>query len=115
MSTLRQSGVVPLALERDSDAAAFRTYVEQALAPQLRAGDRVLWDNLLFIKCGYPRALSYNPPVPRRMVTGFEKMYPIPSRPTHLPTDGGRLSSSDIGEGSVSSPGGLSRTTFLSP
>jgi hypothetical protein len=28
------------------DSPAFRTYAEQALAPQLRPGDVVIWDNL---------------------------------------------------------------------
>jgi transposase len=47
ISALRLSGVVaPLAFEGATDTAAFQTYVEQALAPQLRPGDVVLWDNL---------------------------------------------------------------------
>jgi transposase len=44
---LRLSGVVaPLAFEGATDAPAFESYVEQALAPQLRSGDTVVWDNL---------------------------------------------------------------------
>jgi len=44
---LRLSGVGPaLAFEGATDTAAFRTYVEQVLVPQLRPGDVVIWDNL---------------------------------------------------------------------
>lgn len=44
---LRLSGVVaPLALEGATDQWVFQTYVQQALAPQLRPGDVVVWDNL---------------------------------------------------------------------
>jgi transposase len=47
VSALRLSGVVaPLAFEGATDAPTFRAYVEQALVPQLRAGDVVIWDNL---------------------------------------------------------------------
>ena len=47
ISALRLSGVVaPLAFEGATDTPAFQTYVEQALAPQLRPGDVVIWDNL---------------------------------------------------------------------
>lgn len=44
---LRLSGVVaPLACEGATDTPAFVSYITQALAPQLRAGDVVIWDNL---------------------------------------------------------------------
>ncbi len=44
---LRLSGVVaPMAFEGAMDTAHFRAYVEQILAPQLRPGDVVVWDNL---------------------------------------------------------------------
>jgi transposase len=44
---LRQAGVVaPLAFEGATDQPAFRTYVCQALVPELRPGDVVVWDNL---------------------------------------------------------------------
>ena len=47
ISALRLSGVVaPLAFEGATDTPAFQTYVEQVLAPQLRPGDVVIWDNL---------------------------------------------------------------------
>jgi transposase len=47
ISALRLSGVVaPLAFEGATDTAAFQTYAEEALAPQLRPGDVVIWDNL---------------------------------------------------------------------
>jgi transposase len=46
-SGLRLSGVVaPLAFEGATDAPTFEGYVQQSLAPQLRPGDVVIWDNL---------------------------------------------------------------------
>ena len=46
IAALRLSGVVaPLAFEGATDTPAFQTYTEQALAPQLRPGDVVIWDN----------------------------------------------------------------------
>lgn len=47
ISGLRTSGVVaPIALPGATDRAAFETYVEKALVPELQAGDVVVWDNL---------------------------------------------------------------------
>jgi Transposase and inactivated derivatives len=47
ISGLRTSGVVaPIALPGATDRAAFETYVEKALVPDLQAGDVVVWDNL---------------------------------------------------------------------
>lgn len=47
ISGLRSSGVVaPMALPGAMDRPAFETYVEHVLAPELRAGDVVVWDNL---------------------------------------------------------------------
>jgi transposase len=47
ISGLRTSGVVaPFALPGATDRAAFETYVERVLVPELRAGDVVVWDNL---------------------------------------------------------------------
>lgn len=44
---MRLSGVVaPLAFPGATDTTAFQNYVEQALVPQLQAGDVVIWDNL---------------------------------------------------------------------
>jgi transposase len=44
---LRQSGIVaPLVLDGPMTGAAFRAYVEQALAPVLQPGDVVVMDNL---------------------------------------------------------------------
>lgn len=44
---LRQSGIIaPLVLDGPMTGAAFRAYVEQALAPALRPGDVVVMDNL---------------------------------------------------------------------
>ena len=44
---LRLSGVTaPLVIHGATDTAAFETYVEQVLAPQLHPGDVVVWDNL---------------------------------------------------------------------
>ena len=36
----------PLVFPGSIDAEAFQTYVEQVLAPELRPGDVVIWDNL---------------------------------------------------------------------
>jgi transposase len=47
ISGMRLGGVVaPLAFTGATDTDAFRTYAEQVLAPQLRPGDVVIWDNL---------------------------------------------------------------------
>jgi transposase len=47
ISGLRTSGVVaPFALPGATDQAAFETYVEKVLVPELRTGDVVVWDNL---------------------------------------------------------------------
>jgi len=47
ISGLRRSGVIaPLALPGATDRQVFDTYVEQALVPELRSGDVVVWDNL---------------------------------------------------------------------
>ena len=47
ISGLRLEGVVaPLAVAGAADGAAFQTYVEEVLVPQLRPGDVVVWDNL---------------------------------------------------------------------
>ena len=47
ISGLWLSGVVtPWAFEGATDTPAFASYVTQALAPQLRPGDVVIWDNL---------------------------------------------------------------------
>ena len=44
---LRLSGVTaPVIFEGATDTAAFESYVEQVLVPQLRPGDVVIWDNL---------------------------------------------------------------------
>ena len=36
----------PLVLPGATDTATFQSYVEQVLAPQLKPGDVVIWDNL---------------------------------------------------------------------
>lgn len=47
ISGLRSSAVVaPLAFAGATDQAAFETYVEKVLVPELREGDVVVWDNL---------------------------------------------------------------------
>jgi transposase len=47
LAGLRQSGVVaPLVLDGAMTGAAFRAYIEQALAPTLQLGDVVVMDNL---------------------------------------------------------------------
>jgi transposase len=47
ISGMRRSGVIaPMALPGATDRQVFETYVEQALVPELRAGDVVVWDNL---------------------------------------------------------------------
>jgi transposase len=47
ISGMRLSGVTaPLILEGSTDTAAFESYVEQVLVPELRPGDVVIWDNL---------------------------------------------------------------------
>jgi transposase len=38
--------VAPLAFSGATDTAAFQTYVEKVLVPELRPGDVVVWDNL---------------------------------------------------------------------
>jgi transposase len=44
---LRLSGVTaPVIFQGATDTAAFQSYVEQVLVPQLQAGDVVIWDNL---------------------------------------------------------------------
>ena len=44
---LRQSGIIaPLVLDGPMTGAAFRAYIEQALAPLLKPGDVVVMDNL---------------------------------------------------------------------
>jgi transposase len=44
---MRLSGVTaPMIIEGATDAAAFESYVEQVLVPQLHTGDVVIWDNL---------------------------------------------------------------------
>ena len=47
ISGMRTSGVIaPIALPGATDRLVFDTYVEQALVPELQAGDVVVWDNL---------------------------------------------------------------------
>src|SRR5262245_63807880 len=47
ISGMRLGGVVaPFAFPGATDTDAFRTYAEAVLAPQLRPGDVVIWDNL---------------------------------------------------------------------
>jgi transposase len=47
ISGMRRSGVIaPMALPGATDRQVFETYVAQALVPELRAGDVVVWDNL---------------------------------------------------------------------
>ena len=47
ISGMRRSGVIaPIALPGATDRLVFDTYVEQALVPELQAGDVVVWDNL---------------------------------------------------------------------
>ena len=47
ISGMRRSGVIaPMALPGATDRLVFETYVEQALVPEIRAGDVVVWDNL---------------------------------------------------------------------
>ncbi len=47
ISGMRQSGVIaPIALPGATDRQVFETYVEQALVPEIQAGDVVVWDNL---------------------------------------------------------------------
>lgn len=47
ISGMRRSGVIaPIALPGATDRQVFDTYVEQALVPELRPGDVVVWDNL---------------------------------------------------------------------
>lgn len=47
ISGMRLGGVVaPFAFPGATDTLAFQTYAERVLAPQLRAGDVVIWDNL---------------------------------------------------------------------
>jgi transposase len=59
VSAIRRDGVVAsLVFNGATDAAAFRTYVEQVLAPALRPGDIVVLDNLAAHKApGVTRAI----------------------------------------------------------
>jgi transposase len=70
ISGVRLSGVVaPLAFEGATDAPAFESYVEQALAPQLGPGDVVIWDNLK----------PHQAPEPRRAVErAGARLVPLP-------------------------------------
>jgi hypothetical protein len=65
---LRQNGVVaPLVLDGAMTGAAFRAYVEQALAPTLQPGDVVVMDNLAAHKvAGIEEAIGRRrqPPLP---------------------------------------------------
>ncbi len=56
---LRRHGIVaPMVLDGPMTGAAFRAYVEQLLAPSLRAGDIVIMDNLSCHKvCGVQQAI----------------------------------------------------------
>jgi transposase len=77
---LRLSGVTaPLVFQGSTDTATFETYVEQALAPQLHAGDVVIWDNL-------------TPHKAKSVVTAIEragaKVIPLPpSSPDYSPIE----------------------------
>ncbi len=75
---LRQSGVIaPLVLDGPMTGAAFRAYVEQALAPALKPGDVVVMDNLAAHKvAGIEEAIAmtgasllYLPPYTARVRT----------------------------------------------
>jgi hypothetical protein len=47
IAALGQDGVrAPLAVDGSVDTTVFQTYVEQALVPELHAGDVVVFDNL---------------------------------------------------------------------
>ena len=57
---LRQSGVIaPMVLDGPMTGAAFRAYIEQALAPALKPGDVVVMDNLAAHKvAGVSKAIA---------------------------------------------------------
>jgi len=57
IAALRHDGMVaPMVIDRPMNAAAFRAYVEQVLAPTLLPGDLVFADNLQCHKGAAPRA-----------------------------------------------------------
>src|SRR5436190_4146774 len=76
---LRQSGIIaPMVLDGPMTGAAFRAYVEQALAPALQPGDVVVMDNLAAHKmAGIEEAIAaaganllYLPPYSPRCCSG---------------------------------------------
>jgi transposase len=70
VSGMRLSGVVaPLAFAGATDTTAFQSYVEQALVPQLQAGDIVIWDNL---------KPHHNAEVIRAIQRAGAEVYPLP-------------------------------------
>lgn len=67
---MRLSGIVaPVALPGAVDRGVFQTYVQQALAPALQAGDVVVWDNL---------APHKNPEVEKAIVAVGARVEPLP-------------------------------------
>ena len=77
---LRQSGVIaPLVLDGPMTGAAFRAYVEQALAPALKPGDVVVMDNLAAHKvAGIEEAIA---------MTGASLLYLPPYSPDLNPIE----------------------------
>src|SRR5205814_10498482 len=60
IAVLRQSGIIaPMVLDGPMTGAAFRAYVEQALAPELQPGDVVVMDNLAAHKMAGPIGQSW--------------------------------------------------------
>ncbi len=77
---LRQSGIIaPLVLDGPMTGAAFRAYVEQALAPALKPGDVVVMDNLAAHKvAGIEEAIA---------MTGASLLYLPPYSPDLNPIE----------------------------
>src|SRR5512135_1780563 len=74
ISGMRLSGVVaPLAFAGATDTPAFESYVEQALAPPLRPGDVVIWDNLKPLEAAGARLMPLPPYSPD--LTPIEEMF----------------------------------------
>jgi transposase len=83
---LRQSGVIaPMLLDGPMTGAAFRAYIEQALAPALQPGDIVVMDNLAAHKiAGVSEAIA---------AVGGSILYRHPTAPISTPSSSSSPSS----------------------
>ena len=83
LGALRAEGfIAPLTVEGGIDGALFRAWVEQHLAPLLKAGDIVVMDNLV-AACRVLPELSYLSAPPARSRRPIQ----LSARPAHLPAE----------------------------